>query len=179
MPLSGAGWEATLAAAEDAAAGAAAASGFDWRSPTEPLSAWDGGTAAGELAGGAGADASQLEALLGAATAAADAAAAWAGGFGDEAGAAAGWHGGDLDCLADGWTIPTAPASPAKSPAAAAAAAAGSVPGQQHRGNSSGSSQAAVSLQGSPATGGQLAAVEADIAGLEQALRSALTDLSI
>lgn len=194
-----AGWEATLAAAGDAA-GAAACSGVAW-DDTGILggsgSAWDG-VAAGELGSGAGG--AELESLLGAAAAAADAATAWAAGYGggDAAGSDAGWMEGlGYDGMGEeGWTIPTAPASP---PSQAQAA-----PGHLHmqqrprqqqeqqrrnkgRGSSQPSSAAAVSLQGSPGSSlvapgvgaGGLAAVEADIEGLERALRSALTDLSI
>lgn len=176
--LGGAGWDAAFLAAEEAAAGVLAPSVEGWCSPAQPSSGWEAGAAAGELAGRAAAGGSHLEALLGAATAAADAAAAWAGGVLDDAEGAAGWLGEDSDCFAGGWTIPAAPASPAKA-ASAAAAAACITKGCQEKSSSSSSSQAAVSLQGSPAEGGQLAAVEADIAGLEQALRSALTELSV
>lgn len=170
------GWDVALSAAEDESTAAAAASGRQWCPSADLPSAWDK-VDTGELAGGACAGAGQLEALPGVATAAADAATAWAGGCDGDAGQAAGWLDGDLDCLAGCWTIPAAPASPIRSLAAAAPVPAGAAPERQPRSRSGGSSQA-VSLQGSPAPGGQLA-VEADIAGLEQALRSALTDLAI
>lgn len=137
-------------------------------------------------AGASGAD--PLASLLDAATAAADAATAWAGGLGASlaaAGPEAGWaqagnplaSGGDVGS----WSIPAVGGSRQGSPLRGAAlgsppkraAAAG---GSKRRGSQAPS--AAASLQGSPSVVPGLAAVESDIAGLEDALRVALGDLS-
>ena len=151
----------------------------------------------------------QLASLLDAATAAADAATAWAGGYGcgsveaaagDEAwlqdhgllssGAAgpaassASWHipavGADYSS-GGGFASPqragrtSAPTSPAKQAAAAAGMAASPCCQRLIKGPALAATQ---SLQGSPSAP-PLASVEADIAGLEDALRCALFDFQV
>lgn len=120
----------------------------------------------------------QLNSLLHAATTAADAAAAWAGGYGDAWGspaeAAADWSiaavGGGERWAAPGGERASRSGSPAKGRAGIAS------PGKRASPSKKPLHAAAAN---SPAAAPGLAAVEADIAGLEAALRSALGDLSV